>query len=702
MVGTRTSSTPQPLIVGVDAPAAVLKLQVSGSGGRRIAHPSAQKTEEVSSNVGEELNVPVQDDLTTHQPSPDVSATPPGGVAGPPNIIVNKLSLCDFISANMCCKHCAATHHKRMIHSFLKYCDEETGSSRVRHLWRKFACQNARNEKETYLKCPGVSLSFASNGLATFVHSSCNNNNPLHKHAAACAPERAKKTGKRANCSAAYALNLKIVLAALRSGGSHEMCIRFTKLLGLPFVTFKTYKVIENVLGNVLKQISEKSMTQALEEEIKKTKDTYRTERYGLLPAIAAMVDMGWQKRAAGRSYNSPSGVLHAVGGQTGKIVSSYLYRNNCCKCQQLDNLVQKRIQAIESEKKDEDKITELTEEINELEKHECLKNFTGPSKSMETDAIVQLIKQAPEQLKCYVRTICLDDDTITRSHIKEDMGPKSKGCLPKDLAGVKVVADPSHRKRTVTKWYYALANKLVGECALKDDQAKTLGRHFGYFQNRIKTLTLEDAEAEVEAPMLHLAGKHEKCGEWCLSKRAENEGKSINKLPMFDLRKPRDEKTWREVREVFEKATTRERLIEMIHQFTTQPNESLNMRAAQVAPKAINYSRTESLTYRIAIVICHHNLGHFAFYTDCFDDLAIEMDEPLMNWLKSHDEEKMKKKKRDESQEGKRKRAYKYEAKAKDELYKEATKPIKMGTYKSGVVLEDIEGEEKGTEKKQ
>ena len=104
----------------------------------------------------------------------------------------------------------------------------------------------------------------------------------------------------------------------------------------------------------------------------------------------------------------------------------------------------------------------------------------------------------------------------------------------------------------------------------------------------------------------------------------------------MFNLRKPHDEKMWREVREVFEKVTTHERLIKIIHQFMTQPNKSLNVHAAPVAPKAMNYSRTESLTYRIAIVICHHNLGHFAFYTDCFDELSINIDEPLMNWLKS------------------------------------------------------------------
>ena len=72
----------------------------------------------------------------------------------------------------------------------------------------------------------------------------------------------------------------------------------------------------------------------------------------------------------------------------------------------------------------------------------------------METDTLVQLIFNALKELGAYVRVLCMDDDTITRSHMKEDLGPKSKGYLPKELASIKILADPSHRKRTVSNWY--------------------------------------------------------------------------------------------------------------------------------------------------------------------------------------------------------------------------------------------------------
>ena len=120
--------------------------------------------------------------------------------------------------------------------------------------------------------------------------------------------------------------------------------------------------------------------------------------------------------------------------------------------CAELDHLVNKRVELMEEH--NEEEVEKLTFQINELEKHSCLKNFDGPSKSMETDAIVQLILHAPEKMKAYVRTICMDDDTITRSHVKPDLGPKTKGCLPLELSGIKIVADPSHRNLTVSRKY--------------------------------------------------------------------------------------------------------------------------------------------------------------------------------------------------------------------------------------------------------
>ena len=196
-------------------------------------------------------------------------------------------------------------------------------------------------------------------------------------------------------------------------------------------------------------------------------------------------VDMAWQKRAAGHSYNSPSGVLHAIGGYSGKIIHSFIYHNKFNLCALQEDLARHLQSSDDIE--DRDQIIEIKAKMKNNENHDCLKKFSGPSKSMETCAIVELIKMAPEQLGAYIRIICMDDDTITRSHIKEDLGLKTRGCLPKNLSGIKIVADPSHRKRTVSNWYCTLEKKPVAESALTGAQCKILATHFGHFQNQIK-----------------------------------------------------------------------------------------------------------------------------------------------------------------------------------------------------------------------
>ena len=145
---------------------------------------------------------------------------------------------------------------------------------------------------------------------------------------------------------------------------------------------------------------------------------------------------------------------LHLVGGELGKVIASFMYRNRCNVCSELHELVKKR-----EDTNDCDLQTKLTRDIVKLKNHTCLKNLDGPLKSMETDCIVQLVLTCPIKLKVYMRVICMDDDTIMRSHIKEDMGGESSGCLPRSLCRIRVVADPSHRRRTITNWYFVLGN---------------------------------------------------------------------------------------------------------------------------------------------------------------------------------------------------------------------------------------------------
>ena len=263
----------------------------------------------------------------------------------------------------------------------------------------------------------------------------------------------------------------------------------------------------------------------------------------------------------------------------------------------------------------------------------------------------------------------------------------KSKGKLEACLAGVRIIADPSHCKRTYQKHMYKLTGGVRKKgWALSKGQAKKLTSNFGYFQNQMKCLTLEEARAIKMEPMHHITGNHHLCGSWCRGKQTLDKKLPYNRPPMFDLTKKKDHKTYEAVKEVHEHFTTDEKLMEMLHPHSTQPNESLNMRLCELAPKHKNYSRKKSLDYRVDMVAGHHNVGHYAYYNSVFKKLNLTIDSNLNSFLTSKDAKRRRKKDHDIKPDSKRHRRYRWQAKDQAQLLKLNTADIKMGTYESGI----------------
>ena len=199
-----------------------------------------------------------------------------------------------------------------------------------------------------------------------------------------------------------------MVIGTHLSGLGYYDALKLFTFLDLPYMSFKSYKRCEKVVGEtglVIK--TTKVREQALQEEIELTNKFYETDEYGKLPALTVSVDMGWQKRSSGRRYDSPSGVLHCIGARSKKIIYSFVYRNKCNYCEKLGDLL-KKYEDNNNDLSDEEKVP-LKEEIEGLREHTCLKNFDGCSKSMECDAIVDLVSNAPHALKCYIQAIVME-----------------------------------------------------------------------------------------------------------------------------------------------------------------------------------------------------------------------------------------------------------------------------------------------------
>ena len=319
------------------------------------------------------------------------------------------------------------------------------------------------------------------------------------------------------------------------------------------------------------------------------------------------------------------------------------------------------------------------------LVEHECVKNCghseNGISaKAMEPLATCRLVNKAPLHGMKIVG-ICMDDDTSTKAQLREDTGPNSRGTMSAELSVLKFYADPSHRKKTYNKGLYKLFSAKI---------SKRLGKYFASWSADMKCRAFEVMKEARLVPVLHSSGDHSKChlskDDWCLALRAKKAGKVYDRKPVFDINKPKDLKNLKLYEEYHSNMVTDDRLMELRHPFHTNINESLNMRSAEVAPKHKNFSRSNSLRYRIQHVIGVHNMGPKNFYLDVFKDLNIESSKILEVWLNSKETTRKRKKINRKKHESKRKRVHKRNAKTKEALLQERIKDPKVGTYGAGI----------------
>ena len=374
-------------------------------------------------------------------------------------------------------------------------------------------------KKEPVFKKESIEVKYESYGLAGELHTRCSRRTGrMRGHTTICHADTIQAQNHNKPDNKICAINLRAIIATQLIGCSHTDLEKIAVMLGLNSMSFKSYKKIENYVGEKsLEVISNEVKEKALADEIEQTEESYTTEKYGNLPALAVTLDMGWNKRSSGRRYDSPSGVLHAIGAKTGKIIYSAVYKNKCNICDKIEGV----LDAMEKGKTSNEEKLQMEQEVDSLKRHNCQKNFHGSSKSMESDAIVSLVSKAPSILRAYVRFIVMDDDTTTPQNLQEDLGPRSSGRLEKCLTGISFLADPSHRRRTYSKHCFQLVGGVRARgWMLRNDQAKKLTTNFGYFQAQLKGLTLEDAKLRRYEPLHHISGNHLRCGDWCRGKR--------------------------------------------------------------------------------------------------------------------------------------------------------------------------------------
>jgi len=97
------------------------------------------------------------------------------------------------------------------------------------------------------------------------------------------------------------------------------------------------WSIVCNAVGSMQQLLADAVQKENLQIEIDRMKAAGITQvKFGgkLLWPLTCSFDMAWQKRAAGKCYNSPSGHALLVGGFSNKIIKCKVYSKGCTICQ--------------------------------------------------------------------------------------------------------------------------------------------------------------------------------------------------------------------------------------------------------------------------------------------------------------------------------------------------------------------------------
>ena len=230
------------------------------------------------------------------------------------------------------------------------------------------------------------------------------------------------RTGKHGPLT--YDINYRVALGALHVGIRQTHVNNSLTSINIPPLNNVTFKKREREVGRAIQSLASTSCKENLQKEKENAiSNNIQADSNGLI-GFPVSYDMGWQKR--GKGHNSLTGQGAAMGLTTGNVLA---YSTRCKQCRICDH---------------------AKKEGKAVRTHDCRKNHTGSSKSMESSVACELWNDAQ---KDHVKfsTYVGDDDTTTTttlSHLTENVP-----------FGVEKWSDIIHAKRSLATRLYNLSS---------------------------------------------------------------------------------------------------------------------------------------------------------------------------------------------------------------------------------------------------
>lgn len=306
----------------------------------------------------------------------------------------------------------------------------------------------------------------------------------------------------------------------------------------------------------------------------------------------------------------------------------------------------------------------------------------------MEPGAILDMVINAPKN-GYIIGAIVSDDDSTMKAqlkHKKNPQNPKDKGKLPLWIPEPTFLADPSHRVKSVAKHFYSIRTKPLSRARII---ARRMKKNWGYMIAQNKNSTIEQFVAAAKAPLEHMFDNHVFCDKWCAAKRVnETSNDRIYLHPEGFLSKEKTDelKIYCDLQKITEKYGSEFFLMQSLHPFNTQTNESLNQSQAMLTPKNKMFHSTKAFHHRHSIMIGSHNWGFRRYWEETFAELGIKISDKFSQFLQRVDDSRKRNKETKGKTEVKRKRKFRQDAVEKKLLDEKRTLNI---AYKSGIGLD-------------
>lgn len=175
---------------------------------------------------------------------------------------------------------------------------------------------------------------------------------------------RITSTGKKF-----WTVNVGAVLGQMATGGGASRLQQVMGSVGVASVSKQTFTATEKFITEEVERQLSQTMLDAGKEEQKYAESS--GEYFQRVPAITVIADEGWSKRSHKHSYNAKSGVAVIIGMHTNKLLFLGVRNKYCSTCS-----------------------IAKTSGI-EIPKHVCFLNWNGSLPAMETDIVVEGLRQA-------------------------------------------------------------------------------------------------------------------------------------------------------------------------------------------------------------------------------------------------------------------------------------------------------------------